>query len=238
MHRPLFLAALAIAALTGCEEIASQDLQTDEISAEMLVFATGDGQTTAESILRTGGLNGTTFVELTGADRFTVSREGADGPEEVELNAEDLVALHRYRTVFDGDEPNQEYTFDLDREVDAGAPSSTASLPEAFDLDALPETVGAAETVTITWSPSGTSDEMALRVEGPCIATYREELDADSGSVTFDTSVLEPNNTESPESCTLEFQLSRVRVGTADTAWDEAFISGQQQRTADTLYSP
>lgn len=231
MRATLPLFALFLCA--GCEIAGSSDLATSEISAEMLLFATGDGTATAEAILRTGGLGSATFVELSGEDALVATFDGATQ----ELEAQDLVALYRYRTVFESDTAGATVHFDLQRATDLGAPESTATLPDAFVLDPVVDAATSTDSLALSWSPSGSTDAMSLRVEGPCILTYRSSL-TDSGSASVDLSELELTDAEDTEGCTLEVRLARVRDGVPDPAWEEATIRAEQQRSEDVAFTP
>ncbi|MCO4745480.1 MAG: hypothetical protein KC912_11880 [Proteobacteria bacterium] len=219
----------------GCDEIMSTDLETADMSAEIAVFADGSGGSEAEVLLRSGSTASLTFVELTGADILTATL----GEDSVEMVGVDLAALHRYEASFDTSPPNETFTFALDREVDAGAPSSTLELPEPFDLGTLPASISDSDSLEITWSPSGESDAMSIRIEGSCISTFREDISTDDGAWTLPAGSLEPIDGDNPQSCTLDVRLTRSRAGVLDAGFGQGgTIAGKQTRDADVAFSP
>lgn len=233
-HRIVAVAALLVFS-SACDEIASSDLFTEDMSAEIGVFADGDGSSTAEVLLRQGDIQSLVFVELTGADVLTASL----GDEDVIMQGVDLAALHRYDADFDSAVADGTYTFSLTRDVDDGAPSSTVSLPEPFDLGTLASTLTATEDLAITWTPADSADAMSVRIEGSCILTFREDIPTDAGTWTVDAGDLELVDDTATDGCTLEVRLIRTRAGSLDTGFGEGGeITAQQLRSASVTFTP
>ncbi|MFK7927239.1 MAG: hypothetical protein AB8H79_03575, partial [Myxococcota bacterium] len=172
MRTLMALASIALLA-TACEDIESQDLLTNGMSAIISGEADGAGGTEVVAILRAGGPVSNTFVDLTGTDSLTAVM----GETEQDLQQRTLGTLHSYVTTFDVAPTDSDFVVRFDRDVDDGAPSSTFSLPEPFIIDSADPTLTPDSNLNIAWSPSGTAHQMEVVVDGSCIALWTEDID-------------------------------------------------------------
>ena len=173
----LTLAALTLAA-TACETIDSGDLLTGGMSAVITGEADGTGSTQISAVLRAGGMQSNTFVDLQGDDVLSASV----GEESVELSKQQLLDLRSYVGTLPVDTADTEFTVTFERTVDAGAPASTFTLPDAFELGTTGDALSPTQNLAFDWTPANTSDEMEVFVDGDCILGWAKELDGDPGS--------------------------------------------------------
>ena len=87
---------------------------------------------------------------------------------------------------FDTDNEGDQFEVALIRTVDAGAPSSVATLPGQFELNPVPTTASRAADFGVTWMPSGSGDPMDWTATGDCIDTATGTVSGgDPGEVTI-----------------------------------------------------
>ncbi|MBT3223778.1 MAG: hypothetical protein HN348_32315, partial [Proteobacteria bacterium] len=123
MRTPIIL---GLALLIGCADVESDDLLTSGMYAHLEVEALGDGTSRASAVLKAGGVNSNTYVDLTGDDALTAEFEG----ETQDMTKETVGNYHRYVADFDSDTAGETLTIVFSRTVDAGAPTSTLTLPD------------------------------------------------------------------------------------------------------------
>ncbi|MFO0564031.1 MAG: hypothetical protein U0263_00130 [Polyangiaceae bacterium] len=233
----LGLAALALLAFAaGCsqkETTSSSNIRTQGIAATMKV-TTGGQNSSVEAILRVGGDESNTYVILENGDKLTCEAGG----ETKDLHAE---AEGIYRNTFATGAENTEFKIALLRDKDDDAVSNSVKLPAPFKIGALPSNNPSREKddVTITWDPSGGSDDMTLDVTGSCIFDEHVDLPGDSGSYTLAKGSLESTGGSNPESCDLDVTIMRTRNGTTDTNLDnESTFKAIQQQTSKFTSAP
>jgi hypothetical protein len=238
MNRTLALVAVAgaLAVQIGCDDVSSSDLLTSGMWADVSVVAEGDGNSEVTAILRAGGALSTTFVELGPDDHLVATL----GEESQELGQVSLGNIHSYVTTFDADAEDVDYLVAFERLVDAGAPDTTVSLPAPFAIDApAVETFArGADALTVTWTPSGGSETMAISFDGECIAPYIGELSGDPGTYTLPAGTLQ-DISETPANCPVNVKVERIRSGDLDPAYGEGGTAlGVQRRTIQVQSTP
>ena len=231
-------ALLTLPLLFACESVDSTDVETSGMYADIRATASGDGQTATTVTLRVGGAASNTYVQLNGDDTLTATF----GDESQQMGDNHLGDAWWYSAWFDVEQEDSTFTFSLERTTSESAPASTASLPALFEI-AAPEADTAysrtGDDITVSWSPSGTQDEMVLQVGGDCAWTFDQEITGDPG-----VAVVEAGSVTSPdgrvdETCTGQITLIRRRVGTIDPAFGEGGLSyGQQTRVLDIMLEP
>ncbi|WP_437619607.1 hypothetical protein [Sorangium sp. So ce1151] len=201
--------------LAGCTEtLDSQQLRTRGISATLEATAKSASSTDVEATLKAGGDESNTYVVLSAGDRIAAKA----GDKQVTMSAE---SSGEYLAHFNIGEGGTEVQVLLDREEDDDALNNTGTLPEPFDLEALPEEpVSRAEELTITWSPSDSGDDMVIHVDGDCIFSKRFDVGGDPGTYTIDADELDATNDEKAESCDVDVVIRRSRTGTTDPNLD------------------
>ncbi len=235
MDRHLFAAA-TLAAATACSTVASEDVTTDALYADMWVIAEGDGASRAVATLRVGGELSNTFVELSGGDALTATR---DGEEPVAMVEQELLGARSYRADFPDDTPDLDVTIALEREVDDGAPASVMSLPQPFALDPIDGAYSRDnDDIVLTWDNTA-AEEISVWVEGSCIQnTYTPRM-ADAGTYTLAADSIQANAGEEAENCEIEISVWRSRPGTVDPGYGKGGAAwGHQVRKLTTVSTP
>lgn len=235
MYRIAFLTAGALT-LLACSDIASEDLHTSGIYADILVSADGSGDSEVSAVLRAGGALSTTFVELTGDDQLTATYK----EETKALTQTSLGTLHSFSASFDSADVGTDYLVALERSVDAGAPDTVIQLPEPFELTELEitEFSRSGEDLTIEWTPSGEGDPMYITVDGDCFLLWSEDISGDPGTFTVEAGSLEAVG-ETATNCEATVSLRRVRSGTLDSGFGEGGSAlGQQERELTIQSTP
>lgn len=201
--------------LAGCTEtLDSKQIRTGGISATLEATAESESSTSLKAILKAGGDESNTYVILSAGDRISATADG----EEVEMSSESAGV---YVAHFDVGEGGTEFTVQLTREDDDDAPDNAGTLPDPFELEALPkEPVPRGEDLTVTWSPSGSGDDMVIRVDGDCIFSKTFDVGGDTGTYTIVAGELEPTSSQEPKSCDVDVVISRTRGGTTDKNLD------------------
>ncbi len=201
--------------LAGCTEtVDSTQIRTGGISATLEATAESASSTSLKATLKAGGDESNTYVILSAGDRISATADG----EEVEMRSESVGV---YVADFDVGEGGTEFTVRLDREDDDDAPDNAGTLPDPFELEALPrEPVSRAEDLTIAWSPSASGDDMVIRVDGNCIFSKTFDVGGDTGTYTIKAGELDPTSSQEPESCDVDVVISRTRGGTTDKTLD------------------
>ncbi|WP_437314364.1 hypothetical protein [Sorangium sp. So ce385] len=201
--------------LAGCTEtLDSKQIRTGGISATIEATAESASSTSVKATLKAGGDESNTYVILSAGDRISATADG----EEVEMSSESSGV---YVAHFDIGEGGTEFTVRLDREDDDDAPNNAGTLPDPFDLEALPkDPVPRGEDLTVTWAPSGSGDDMVIRVDGRCIFAKTFDVGGDPGTYTIEADELEATSSQEPESCDVDLVISRTRGGTTDKTLD------------------
>jgi len=138
------------------------------------------------------------------------------------------------------------FTVALERNDGDNAPSSTVSMPEAFNITspANNTTYNQNSSITIAWGPSVSNGTMTINHSETCILVSGGKGEADSssvtvpdtGSYTIASSTLFPTftdsygNPESISSCDSKFKLSRTNSGTIDSNLGGGSIKASQDR--------
>ncbi|WP_437574540.1 hypothetical protein [Sorangium sp. So ce887] len=201
--------------LAGCTEtLDSKQIRTGGISATLEATAESASSTSLKATLKAGGDESNTYVILSAGDRISATADD----EEVEMRSESAGV---YVAHFDVGEGGTEFTVRLDREDDDDAPDNAGTLPDPFELEALPkEPVPRGEDLTIAWSPSGSGDDMVIRVDGDCIFSKTFDVGGDTGTYTIEAGELDPTSSQEPETCDVDLVISRTRGGTTDKTLD------------------
>lgn len=232
-----FLMSAALLGAVGCSSVKSEDVYTDALYANLTAVSDGDG-TRAEAVLRVGGAASTTYVQLTGGDKFTVTG-GAESSDMTETN---LGNLYGYVAELAVDDQDTEFLFNLQRSLDDGAPNSTCTMPPPLDIQSPADgdsTSRGAASLTVTWDPSGENDDIIVSVTGDCFSNAEESVAGDPGTYTFEPGTLESYEGSEDESCAGTVSVTRQRAGDLDPGYGEGGeITCAQQRTVDITVAP
>ena len=221
------LAYLALV-LSACTTTQSDDVLTSGIHAQLSAATFGDGETTVSATLFVGNPIGLNYVELAGDDRL-VAKHGTTSKPMIES---ELLNTVTHRAVFDGDAEGDQFEVSFTRAVDEGAPSSRMTLPAKFDLAAPPATASRAQSLTLTWSPAGSSDAMSWDAEGDCIEREGAPITGDPGTLTIAGDIIKKRMAaNTPDQCTVTLIVKRSKRGTLDPNYGEGgSVGGIQQR--------
>jgi hypothetical protein len=235
---PFILSFLMLPALVACESVESTDVLTSGIWAGYTVTSSGNGSTTTEASLKVGGDLSNTFVNLEEDDAVTVT----SGGETQTLVEKNLGDIYWYDATWNTEAADTEFVFALVRTVDDGAPASTVTLPAPFTIDAPTAAFivkRGADPLTVTWSPSGSDDNMVIEVSGNCIEAVSETVSGDPGTFTFSADRIVTAEDKEAESCEGSVKLTRSRAGTLDVAFEEGgSIVAKQIRSVNIRLDP
>lgn len=230
-RHPLVLALVVAAA--GCELADSNTVATDSLRADIQVVADGSGQSSVYTWLfthRAGDppLNEDT-IRLVNDDAISVTSNDRTVSME-----ESLLIEYRYDATFDTAAPGQRYEIALARSTDRSAPHSTVTLPEPFTTT-LPAAFSRSAPLTITWSPSGSQDQVSVHFTG-CVHADLGPL-ADTGTATLPAGAFTTTGAPGSPTCDLAVQVSRTRTGTLDPAYGQGGSIVALQRRVATITS-
>jgi len=205
-------------ALLGCASLDSEELLTTGISAEITVTADGSGSSDVTAVLRAGGGLSTTFVDLSSGDELTATL----GEETQVLTEVSLAAITSYTTTFDTAPTGEDYIISLDRIEFDSAPNTVVQLPPPFELEplAVEDYSRSEDPLTVSWSPSDTTDDMRVTVDGDCFLVHFQELSGDPGTYTIEAGTLEDTGSE-PSNCEATVTVQRRRAGQLDPGYGE-----------------
>ncbi|MDI3282433.1 hypothetical protein [Polyangium sp. 15x6] len=228
-------ALVGLGVLSGCKEtVDSQNVKTAGIAAILSATAESDQETRLIATLKVGGDESNTYVDLSGGDRIFASA----GDKRVEMQTQETgVYEAEFNTAVEG----TEFLVDLQRADGDNASSSRGTLPAPFALTIGASAVSRAAALNITWTPSGSNDDVRLELNSPC--TFLETIDVpgDSGTHTIQANTLQATGSadQPPPTCDVTVTMTRSRRGTPDSAFDsESSFVLQQVRTGKFTSTP
>jgi hypothetical protein len=199
----------------GCtESVESEDVRTSGIYPEVMVTATGDGQSRVEVRMKVGGPSSNTYLDMTGDDKIEVTV--GDVTRKLDETSSDT-----YTASFAGDAEGTQFVVSFLRgDADDDAPASTVTLPAPFDLatDAT-EYSRAADDVMLSWDPPA-SGQVAWKLSGSCIKLAGGST-PDDGSHALASGSIDTFESDRMESCTANLEVTRSRSGSIDPAFSE-----------------
>ncbi len=229
---PVLLAATVLGA---CEDVTSEDILTSGIYADLSVEASDHGTSTVRAVLKVGGASSNTYVQLTGEDELVATV----GDESQPMVEQTLGDYHEYVAGFATANGGDVFKVSLNRSIDEGAPNSTMTLPDPFDIDPVTGPLQRSSDITITWSPANSTDNMRITAAGSCVLTYERDISGDPGTVTIEAGSLIPLDDAAQESCEVTYQIDRWRAGTLDPGYGEGGKAiAHQIRTISVLTQP
>lgn len=223
-------------AASACTTTNSQDITTHGMYAELGARADGTGTTDVYATLFFGDPLSLDFVRLTGNDELVATYNGQD----MVMTEIELLGTVSHDTTFQGDSEGAQFEIALLRTVDAGAPSSTVTLPAKLTIGAIATSASRAAPLTVTWSPAGTTDLMQWQADGDCIQHANGSITGDPGTLTIaaGTFLKRPGMTIA-DSCTVTVQISRLHMGSLDPHFGKGgTIYGEQRRKVTFTSQP
>jgi hypothetical protein len=222
-------------ALTACTKVASEDILTHGMNAQIEARGGANGGTTVSTTLYLGSPSDLNFVELSSGDQLLASSNSVSKP----MLETSILNIVGYTATFGTNAADTEFDVAFDRTVDAGAPHSTVTLPAPFDVTPFVDAQSRAGTLTIAWSNSGT-DGMNWSITGSCIDSASGAVMTDTGNLVLPAGTVkkrQPTGSEQvPSSCDATLELSRAREGDLDPGYGKGgTITGTQVR--DTTFT-
>ena len=225
-------------ALPACTKVESSSILTKGMSASMSVSADGTGKSVASASLRVGD-SAVDFVDLSSGDSLVAS----SGAKSQTLSRSVLFNVVTYSTSFSGlDAGDTPYTIAFKRSLDAGAPSSTCTLPAPFTLTTPAPGAslsrGGAD-ITLTWQ-GGTADKMRYELKGDCLASKSDAITGDPGTLVIPRGTVAVNDPKNAgQTCTGTLVVRRRRDGKLDPAFGHGGnIYGEQVRSVTFTSTP
>lgn len=233
MRNFVAIAALALAG-SACTDISSDSLLTSGMSAVITGETEGEGETEVTVVLRAGGMASNTFVELSGDDSLLAT----SGEASATLTKQSLGVVHNYVATLPVDAEDAEFTIALQRSLDEGAPASTFTLPAPFSIEDHADGFTDTTTLDLTWTPSGSDEEVEIIVDGECIAVWSEELSGDPGAFSIPGDEIVVLGDEPGATCPVDITVRKVRGGTLDAGYGEGgLVQARQIRTVTATFS-
>jgi hypothetical protein len=225
----------AIAAAPGCKVTDSDDILTRGMFASISATAEGTGSTTVSASLFLGPPSDLIFVDLTGGDQLIVHH----GAQAKVMSETIILNIVSHTATFPVDAEDALFDVELRREVDAGAPSSTVTLPAAFTLGGVPASVSRNVAFGVNWTGVST-DRMRWSADGACIEAASGTIAGDPGSVTMPAGTFRKRaGTNIDDSCEVKVTVEREREGELDPAFGEGgTITGVQRRSVMFTSTP
>ena len=157
-----------VLALSACSDVDSEDVDSSDFYAIMPLVSTGNDQTNVRVCLATSSSFSADEIRLSAGDSLSAT---ANGITKV------LVGNACYETVFDVDEGGTAFVISLDRSEYDGMPNSTVILPEKLSILMPTENqiFNSGESITVTWSPSVTSEKVTVFYSGNCASVLNDE---------------------------------------------------------------
>lgn len=235
MRSSLGLGLALAASLAACTSIQSSNLKTAGMTATMTVAADGSGSTTTTVVLNVDR-SGTDFVSLSAGDSLTATAAGSASRP---LTEDSLLGEVHYVASFDGmDGTGTPYRVAFERASDVGAPASSCTLPQPFQISPFPEGASFSRSgsdLTIAYAPSGTGDAMSYSVTGSCVnQVTARAIVGDPGVIVIPKGTLVagqdgPGSAQSG-ACQVTVTVTRERPGAIDPHFGGGTIAGEQVR--------
>lgn len=231
------LLALLFATVTGtaCTTTESGNILTRGMFASISARADGSGTTTVSASLFLGQPSDLIFIDLVDGDRL-IAHHGGQSRTMSELILLNIVS---HTATFPVDDEDARFEVELRREVDAGAPSSSVTLPAPFTLGTVPPSVSRGAAFGVNWT--GTSgDLMTWSADGACIEVVSGSISAGVDSVTMPIGTFRKRAGQNiPDSCEVEVTVTREREGDVDRAFGEGgTATGVQARSVTFTSTP
>lgn len=226
---------MLLLSLAACTNTSSSEVLTSEVYASIGAEASGNGKTVVSATLYVDSPLTLNFVELAAGESLVATAAGVSKT----LQAREVLNTIVHRAELDIDAPGTMFEIAFERDVDAGAPRSLATLPAAFDLATPPATMSRAAPLTLTWAPAGSADGMAWLATGDCIENAIGTITGDPGTVTIAADRLTKRmGTTIADTCAVTFTIQRTRAGLLDEHFRDGVISGTQARAAVISSTP
>jgi hypothetical protein len=218
--------------VTACTKVNSEDILTHGMNAQIEARGDSFGNTSVSATLYLGDPINLNFVELSTGDQLLAS----SGAMSKTMQESSILNITSYNAQFSTNTADEEFEVAFIRTVDNGAPSSTVTLPDPFDIEPYTNPVSRAADMTMAWSAPG-QDKLEWSISGSCIDAAGAALQADTGGALVPAGTIKkrmstgPNDVV-PDSCEATLQLTRSRDGDLDPGYGKGgSIVGTQVRS-------
>lgn len=246
LYLSVLVVVLALGLVSGCRPgPVDSDIGTDSIHASMLLRCIGDGTTRVEVELSVGGASGP-HIYLAGGDRLIAV---ANGQSQLLVEERDWPNIVRHLTAFQFDDPGTQVTISLERPNPdyVPAPNSHVTVPESITIQTpqSDENFTHLDDITVSWEPSGGSQEMAIEFEITCqddqdvSSRSRRYAVSDSGSETYLVDdLLSGWSLGANASCTAEITLMRETIGSLSAEYRSGGIAARRDASVSVIITP
>lgn len=232
----LVLIVLGTLVLGGCSTVASADIRTSGITADLTVTLL-ENSTTAEisGTLRVGSLS---FVELGSGEKFTAT----GGGQTAALKRRKVAGVTSYYGRLEGvSAPGTEITFALQRKGDNGsAPVSTVTLPEPvkFGRPAPGTRFSRRGNLPVRFL---TGPPAVLAWAGHCVQPGSQQVEGGRTTVTIGRGAIQAAATPGPgvsDVCQVSLTLTRQTVGKLDGAFKDGSVVAETRSVRQVVSVP
>ena len=229
---------LLLLALPACTKVESSSILTSGMAASMSVTADGTGQSVASASLRVGD-SAVDCVDLSTGDSLVAT----SGTKSQPMSRSVIFNVVTYSALFSGlDAEGTPYTIAFKRSLDAGAPSSTCTMPAPFALTTPPPSSPfsrGASDITLTWK-GGTADAMRYEIKGDCLTSKSDAIAGDPGTLLVPMGTIAVSDPKyAGQNCTGTLVVHRTRQGKLDPAFGHGgSIFGEQVRSVSFTSTP
>src|SRR5262249_3558367 len=132
--------------MTACTKVDSQDILTHGMNAQIEARGDSFGNTTVTATLYLGDPINLNFVQLSTGDQLIARNAGASKP----MAESSILNITSYSAQFATNAADEEFEVAFLRTVDNGAPSSTVTIPDPFEIEPYTNPVSRAASMTIS----------------------------------------------------------------------------------------
>lgn len=234
-YKKFIAVVLGLVLISACTPPVDSDIGTDSIHASMDLRCIGDGTTTVEVQLSTGGASGAD-IYLTNGDKINVT---ANGQSQLMVEERDWPYSVRYLAALEIDDPGTLVQISLERSDTnySSSLNSTVTLPDNIMIQTpqSDETFNRLRNIIVSWGPSGVSDMMIINFDITCTADQDvsgRDLSypvSDSGSEEYLVGdLLNEWELVDNASCTAEVTLTRLNIGSLSAEFRSGEIIAQR----------
>ena len=220
----LNLIALAAATLSGCYQVSSHDVPTEEMTARISVTIGSDSvaDVSASLNLRNHGL---AYVDMSPGERIFASTES----ERRQLYDSGF----GYETSMPISAFDTQLQVSIERTYGDSALDNFVTIPEGFELyvTSTPSEFGDSDRIDIDWDRLSDA-EMMVRISGPCIYDYSAYIHPfeDEGYHSLYADELQLRPRWEGQLCPVEVTVERTRTGVLDWRLSGGSFEVIQQR--------
>lgn len=230
----LSFVSLASVAALGCTPTNSNTVPTSQLQAQIQVNADDSGNATVQAELFSHPSGAPPLnedsIDLVPGDSLTATSNGSALAMNESFTP--IADEYMYSAAFAAAAADQSFSVTLDRTQGESAGPSTVTLPAPFAVTP-PTSVSRSQAITVTWSPSGSSDAVSISFAGCGDANLGPV--PDTGTATFAANAL----TSPTSSCAGTLAITRSRNGTLATAYGQGgAITANQVRTLSITTTP